>query len=209
MPENDGVIQYRLNHRDGELPAGADYPGLFDWFRRCRERGLIGQDPARYQGYAFGNISVRAASGFVISGTQTGGKAALGTSDLAWVIEFDTTANHLRSTGPCRPSSEAMTHGEVYRCLPGVNAVIHVHSPTVWQAASLLGLPTTSPAAGYGTPQMAREVAALLAARPDSGVLVMGGHEDGVIGYGGDMQTAGSRLLQTLAKAERLLLSRS
>jgi hypothetical protein len=204
MTENDGVIQYHLNHRDGELPAEADYPGLYDWFRRCRERELIGRDPERYQGYAFGNISVRAAPGFVISGTQTGGKATLGTSDLAWVIEFDTVANRLRSIGPCRPSSEAMTHGEVYRRLPGVNAVIHAHSPTVWQAAGLLGLPTTSPGAGYGTPQMAHEVAALLAAQPESGVLVMGGHEDGIIAYGGDMQVAGRQLLQTLAEAELL-----
>lgn len=47
---------------------------------------------------------------------------------------------------------------------------------------------------------MAREVAALLAARPGGGVLLMGGHEDGVIAYGADMQAAGSRLLRALAE---------
>jgi hypothetical protein len=51
---------------------------------------------------------------------------------------------------------------------------------------------------------MAHEVAALLAAQPESGVLVMGGHEDGIIAYGGDMQVAGRQLLQTLAEAELL-----
>ena len=201
MTETEGVIQYRLDHQAGELPAGVDYRGLFEWFRRCREQGLIGQDPARYDGYAFGNISVRASRGFVISGTQTGGMPALGEDDLAWVVDFDTGSNRLRSLGPSRPSSEAMTHGEVYRHLPAINAVIHVHSPAIWHAARTLGLPCTPAEAGYGTPEMAHEVAARLARQPDGGVLVMGGHEDGVIAYGRDMAAAGKRLFDALSDA--------
>ena len=202
MAETEGVIQYRLHHRPGELPAGPDYRGLFDWFRRCRERRLIGRDPARYGGYAYGNISARAARGFVISGTQTGGKPALGEQDLAWVTGFDLVGNRLDSTGPSRPSSEAMTHGAVYRELPRVGAVIHVHSPEIWGAAIRLGLPCTAAEAGYGTPAMADEVAALLARQPDGGVLVMGGHEDGVIAYGHDMASAGTRLMAVLSDVD-------
>lgn len=203
MAETEGVIQYRLDHRPGELPAGPDYRGLFDWFRRCRELGLIGRDPARYDGYAYGNISVRAARGFVISGTQTGGKPALQEQDLAWVTDFDLAGNRLHATGPTRPSSEAMTHGVVYRESPLVGAVIHVHSPEIWRASARLGLPCTAAEAGYGTPAMADEVAALLSRQADGGVLVMGGHEDGVIAYGRDMETAGTRLMEVLSEVER------
>ncbi len=202
MTESEGVIQYSLDHRPGELPPDGDYDGLFHWFGRCRRRDLLGQDPSRYDGYAYGNISIRVADGFVISGTQTGGKAQLTRSDLALVEAFDSTANRLWATGPARPSSEAMTHGEVYQALAGVNAVIHVHSPILWHAAAALGLPTTSPQAGYGTPAMAREVSRLLAQHPAAGVLAMGGHEDGIIAYAADMDHAGELLLQTLAAAE-------
>jgi hypothetical protein len=202
MRESDGVIQYRLDHRPGELPPDSDYQGLFDWFRRCRRLSLIGRDPGRYGGFAFGNISVRAPDGFVISGTQTGGHDRLDRADLAWVRQVDAAANRLQSQGPARPSSEAMTHGEVYRQLARVAAVIHVHSPVIWRAAAALGLPSTPPEAAYGSPAMAREVALLLAREPQGGVLAMGGHEDGILAYGRDMDDAGRRLLAALAAAE-------
>lgn len=199
---HEGIIQYRLDHSEGELPDDADYAGLFHWYERCRAHALLGQDPARYAGYAFGNISVRCGEGFVISGTQTGGRAALRHADLAWVRQFDSRANRLRSQGAVKPSSEAMTHGEVYATLPAVGAVIHAHSPAIWYAAERLDLPTTPPEAGYGTPAMAAAVCALLHRSPREGVLSMGGHEDGVIAYAGSMDAAGTLLLATLARAE-------
>lgn len=202
MTDSEGVIQYRLDHHDGELPAEADYEGLFDWFARCRQRDLLGRDPLRYGGYAYGNISVRAASGgFVISGTQTGGKPSLGRDDLAWVRHFDSAANTLTAQGPARPSSEAMTHGEVYATLASIGAVIHAHSPAIWDTATDLGLPVTDAAASYGTPAMAREVRRLLRATPQAGVIAMGGHEDGVIAYAATMPEAGALLLDALARA--------
>jgi ribulose-5-phosphate 4-epimerase/fuculose-1-phosphate aldolase len=204
MTDTEGVIRYRLDHRPGPLPAGVELDGLLRWFGRCREQGLIGRDPARYDGLAYGNISVRAARGFVISGTQTGGRPALGPHDLAWVEDLDAAANRLRASGPARPSSEAMTHGQVYRALASVNAVIHVHSPLIWRRARALGLPVTAAAAAYGTPAMAAEVRRLLQRRDaaDAGVLAMGGHQDGVLAYAPDMDAAGELLLATLARAQ-------
>ena len=202
MTKSEGVIQYRLDHRAGPLPADADYAGLFRWFKRCRERDLLGRDPQRYGGHAYGNISARCGEGFLISGTQTGGKMALSEDDLAYVEAFDPAANELRSRGPARPSSEAMTHGEIYRALPAVAAVIHVHTPVIWTQAARLGLPATPPDAEYGTPEMAAAVARLLEARPEAGVISMAGHEDGIIAYGMDLDAAGDRLLATLTRAE-------
>ena len=201
MAASDGVIQYRLDYQQGPLPAGIDVAPLLAWFQTCHELGLIGREPGRYGGYAFGNISQRTDPGFLISGTQTGGLPALTPDDLCWVQACETATNHLSASGPVKPSSEALTHGEVYATLPDVSAVIHVHAPTLWQAAAALGLPVTDPTATYGTPAMARAVRDLLIAQPTSGVLSMGGHEDGIIAYGPDLPTAGQLLLDAAARA--------
>lgn len=203
MTETEGVIKYALDYQPCPLPDGADLAGLFSWFAICREHALIGQDPARYEGYAYGNISVRAPTGFVISGTQTGGETSLGPDLLAWVQDFDIAANRLTAGGPARPSSEAMSHGQVYRALPDVGAVIHVHSPLIWRAAATLVLPTTPAEATYGTPEMAAAVERLLltAANDSQGAFSMGGHEDGIIAYGSDIETAGGLLIDLHERA--------
>ena len=201
MAESEGVIRYRLDYRPGKLPPAADIAGLCRWFLRCRELGLIGQKPDMYDGFAYGNISVRAGAGFVISGTQTGGRATLSPDDLAWVEDFNATTNWLKATGPARPSSEAMTHGQIYRALPAVGAVIHAHSAPIWRRTQALGMLRTAPDAAYGTPEMVDEVSRLLtSAGGDEGVFAMGGHEDGVIAYAGDMDRAGHLLLALLAR---------
>jgi ribulose-5-phosphate 4-epimerase/fuculose-1-phosphate aldolase len=203
MTEVEGVIQYRLDARDGDLPADADYEGLLDWFTRCRARELLGQDPRRYGGYAYGNISVRATPGFVVSGTQTGGRAALTCNELAWVLAFDSAANRITAQGPAHPSSEAMTHAAVYHARADVGGAIHAHSPEIWQQAAALGLPVTAVDAANGTPALAAEVERALRAMPASGVLSLGGHEDGIIAFGRTIAEAGETLLTALADAQR------
>ena len=206
MKQTEGVIKYQLDYQPSPLPPGADLRGLFRWFRVCREAGLIGRDPGRYDGYAYGNISVRAGVGFVISGTQTGGEAQLTPELLAWVEDFDIVANRLRAGGPARPSSEAMSHGQVYRAIPAVGAVIHVHSPHLWHAATGLNLPTTPRSIAYGTPAMATAVEDILRADPDeaAGLFVMGGHEDGIVAYGPEIDVAGAQLLDALRRAQTM-----
>ena len=202
MAESEGVIRYQLDYLPGNLPQELDLSGLLLWFGRCRAQGLIGQDPARYHGFAYGNISTRAKHGFVISGTQTGGMPGLSPQDLAWVQDFDPAQNRLKATGPARPSSEAMTHGQIYRAAPAANAVIHAHSGLVWRQARALGLALTSPEVGYGTPEMATEVERLLVSAPgDSGVFAMGGHQDGIIAYAANMDTAGILMLDLFGRA--------
>lgn len=203
MAQSEGVIRYQLDFQPGQLPPDVDVSRLCHWFGRCREQGLIGCKPDLYDGYAYGNISIRVDRGFVISGTQTGGNRALDRKNLAWVQEVDPVHNRLRATGPARPSSEAMTHGQIYHALPSAAAVIHAHSAAIWQRAKALGLPLTVAGAGYGTPAMAEEVRRLLAsATSDSGGFAMGGHEDGVVTYARDMDTAGRLMLELLAKAD-------
>jgi len=203
-PPAEGVIRFRLEHADGPLPAWAEPGEILAWFCRCRALGGIGRyPPERYQGAAFGNISQRGPRGFLITGTQTGGKQALTADDLAWVKSCDIEENRVVSQGPARPSSESMTHGQLYALDSGIGFVIHIHDPMLWRQADRLGLPTTDPAVEYGTPAMAREVERLMAmpATRQGGLFAMGGHEDGLVIFGADAEQAGLRLLALYRRA--------
>jgi hypothetical protein len=202
----EGVVKYQLDFRPGPAPQDPRLPELQAWQQICHRLGLVGQDPARYDGLAYGNLSLRLAGGqFLISGTQTGGKPKVQAGDYARVEHCDIDANRVSASGPLPPSSEALTHAAVYRGDPAIGCVMHGHSPEIWSRAAALGLPATDPAAAYGTPAMAHEVARLLAGpRPaPSGVFMMAGHQDGVVAFGADPEGAGTALIAVLARALR------
>lgn len=204
MPEHDqqeGVIRFHLEHEDAPAPVHAALQALLDWHARLYRAGLIGRDPQRYGGLAYGNLSIRTQDeGFIISGSQVGGKATLRAEDLAQVTACDIEANHVQSRGPRRPSSETMTHAAVYQADSSIVAVIHVHAPRLWQACAQLRLPCTPAAIGYGTPAMANAVADIIqsSCHPQQGILCMGGHRDGVIAWGESLDQAGELLLKTI-----------
>lgn len=205
---DEGVIKFALDYApDAPLPLPLLRP-LIAWRDVLARLDLIGQDPARYGGAGFGNVSRRLqGSGFAISGTQTGGLPTLGPPHFARVTACDPARNRVQARGPVAPSSESLTHGMLYALDARVRFVFHVHSPEIWRAREQLALPSTDPAVDYGTPAMAREIERLLASgatarRP---IIAMAGHEDGVIGFGRTAAQAGAVLVRALADA----LSRS
>ncbi len=101
------------------------------------------------------------------------------------------------------PSSEAMTHGAFYDLTPTIRFVFHVHAPSIWRQATRLRLPTSHSDIAYGTPEMAWEVERLFRSSilPETRVMAMGGHTDGIIGFGHTAQEAGMALVTTLANA--------
>ena len=202
QPE-EGVIKFRFDHEPGAAPEESTTAPLRAWFRILRRLELVGQDPARYQGAAWGNLSRRLGSGFVVTCSQTSGRRALEADHFATVEKWWPERNRLRSRGPCPPSSESLTHAMLYDEIPRANWVFHAHTPLIWRRAEALGLPVTDPAAEYGTPEMADAVRAVVAGlgRPSSGLLSMGGHEDGVLAWGGRAEEAGCRLMEALAAA--------
>jgi hypothetical protein len=202
----EGVIKFKLEHCAADPLPPTDLAALRAWHRICHRLGLLGREPGRYAGFAYGNLSRRAASGFIISGTQTAGNPDLGPGDYAEVHGWDVDANRVISRGPCRPSSESITHGMIYEAAPA-NFIVHAHSPEIWSSAGPLGLAATGAEVAYGTPEMALAVRRLFETgelAPEQGLFVMLGHEDGVVSYGTGAETAGALMVTALARALQL-----
>lgn len=206
MSEREGVIKYRLTHDDGILASTIDISEINAWRTVLYRLQLIGQLANKYHGLGFGNISQRLhleQAPFLITATQTGHIPVLERNDFAVVSAASPAENWLHSTGPSRPSSEALTHASVYRLDNQAQAVIHVHSPELWRQTHALRLPHTAADIAYGSVEMSTAVEALF----DSGqlrslpIFSMLGHEDGVVAFGATLDDAATTLLTQLTKA--------
>ncbi len=210
MIEQEGLIKYELDFTPSSAIEGEAFRELNAWRRIFYQLDLIGQDPQRYGGLGFGNISCRFIDGqtqkhsssFLITGSQTAHLSTLSASHYVLVQECDVKNNRVNAVGPIKPSSESLTHCAVYQCDPAVNAVIHVHSPEIWDNAEQLNIPGTDSSARYGTPEMARQIQHLLSiSGSSSGVIVMRGHTNGVISYGTSLDDASIGLIRLYQKA--------
>ena len=203
MSEQEGVIQFNLSHHTSDAISYPELAELIAWHERMHALGLISQDPSRYLGYAYGNMSHRLVNNeFLISGTQTGGLAKLADEHYAHIDDCDINNNKITSHGPVKPSSECMSHAAIYAARPDVMAVIHVHSPLIWQQHEALQLASTPANVEYGTPEMAT---AIQNGIPHSnGCIAMLGHEDGIICFANDINTAGHQLLALYEQAKSL-----
>ncbi len=211
---DEGVIKFSAEHdqRPLERSRHAELAcKLIAWRELMARTQMVGQDPARYGGAGFGNVSgrigppgsPRGARAMLITGTQTGGLASLGLDHFCVVERYDIARNRVVSHGAILPSSETMTHGAIYDLSPHVRFVLHAHTPLIWRRAAALRVPTTPPEVPYGTPEMARAVQELWrsSALSERRILAMGGHEDGIIVFGSDCEDAGKTLLVYLARA--------
>jgi len=210
--EQEGVIKYSLVFQAETLPIAPHLLAQLNTGRgTCKQLHLIGQETHRYDGFGYGNISIRSASSnseFLISGTQTGVLEALLDTDIACVTQIDTKQNTLCAKGRTEPSSEAMTHGVLYQLSSNINAIVHVHSPEIWSFSDALTLANTAHDIPYGTPEMATAVSSLasslLAIQGLPFGFVMKGHEDGVVVAGETMQQCTDLLLTLLENAKAL-----
>lgn len=152
-------------------------------------KGFLGVLP---NGIGFGNISVRDGNSdrFIITGSATGGIQVLDVSHMALVESTSFEENSLVCRGLIAASSESMSHAIIYKNLPGINAVIHIHDSKHWNKF-FNQLPTTDPSAEYGTPEMAFSIHRLITeTKMEQGLLVMGGHEDGLIVFDSNLEGA-------------------
>lgn len=192
----EGVVKFDCEWiRTGALACP---PQLLQVRNMLYADGLIG---TTQEGLGFGNVSMRAAGGcqFFITGSQTGGLAALTAQHVAKVVCFDHSRNWLRCEGPVSASSESLTHAAVYQNAPAVNGVIHIHNRLMWR--KMLGVYAgTSVLAEYGSTALAGEVGLLVQspAVVQGHALVLAGHADGILFFAHDLEEAGRICLEML-----------
>jgi len=195
LDRDEGYVKYKCNWTNLDSIGANEIIQLNHWRDRLYQLGLIG---IYDDGIGFGNLSIRQkdADLFIISGTKTGGIPHLTPQHYTRVTDFNWEENYVTCVGPIQASSESLTHGAVYTANCEVNAVIHVHNLQLWHDL-IDRLPTTNQNCAYGTPEMAREIMRLSRADrvKNLQIIVMSGHEEGIITFGKDLTEAGNILL--------------
>jgi L-ribulose-5-phosphate 4-epimerase len=194
-------IKFTCDRADAGTPPFSGFAELNAHRRKLLDLHLIGVDP---NGVGFGNLSVRdgATENFYITGSATGGIRELTLVDCAKVVACDFERNLVRYEGSSLPSSESLTHAAIYRSDPRAGAVIHCHDSKLW-AAALNRAPTTSKAAEYGTPEMANSIMQLFTHTNMPKIVVMAGHEGGILTFGKDLDEAFGVLMREREKIHR------
>ena len=201
MTEREGVIKFALDYVASAATPFAAFQVLEAWRSIYKETGLIGEDPARYDGYGFGNLSARTRAGLVITGTQTGAIERLGKAHYAEVTGWCLAQNRVSAMGPIKPSSESLTHAAVYEAFDEIQFVFHVHSPDIWHATERLSIACTPADIAYGTVEMALSLKKITEGLGVKGLMTMLGHEDGVMSWGTTARDAGELIISALAEA--------
>lgn len=171
--------------------------------RKLLDLRLIGADA---NGIGFGNLSVRdgATKNFYVTGSATGGMHELTVADCAKVVACDFERNQIVYEGSAIPSSESLTHAAIYESDATARVVIHCHDFKLW-AALLNQAPATSKAAEYGTPEIANEIMQLVTHTDAQSrkIIVMAGHEGGIVTFGKDLAEAFAILMREREKIYR------
>ena len=196
MTREEGYIKFKCLLVGEDFNFSKDQFLLIEnWRERFYKLNLIGAYP---NGIGFGNISIRFKEGnnFIISGSATGNYKHLKMEHYALVTDFSINENSLSYIGRVKASSESLSHAVIYETSDLINGIIHVHSKLLWDRL-IDKIPTTNQLVTYGTPEMAMELKkTLLNNKLESGgIIVMGGHEEGIISFGKDLKSAAKLLL--------------
>ncbi len=192
-----GVIKFNCNWIKSEALPKSELNELNTWRNKMYALGWIGVNTEEI---GYGNISIRSKNNeFIISGSATGKLKTLNNEHYTKVVEYDLEKNSLTAVGPILASSESLTHAVIYEYDKTVNAIIHIHNYDLWKK-NMNEMPTTKKEIEYGTPAMANEMIRLFNETDlrNKKVLVMAGHEEGIISFGENLEEAGNLLLKLL-----------
>lgn len=192
----EGYIKFNCNWEQKKIQIQDEIFEQLDAARtQLYELELIGMYP---DGIGFGNISVKSAesSSFIITGSATGQFAKLEPKHFALVTGYNFNLNAISCTGQTKASAESLSHAAIYETLPEVGAVVHIHCLSLWEKL-LNVLPTTSAEIEYGTPEMAGAIRELISEmKSDEKVIVMGGHREGILAFGQNLDEATSEIIK-------------
>lgn len=207
-PAAEGTIQFRFEltpATPADEPNAEQFAQFVSWRRILKRLKLVGRDARRYDGYGYGNMSMRdpeQPARFFVSASQTSGAASITPHDVVRIDRWDTSRFEVAATGHAPPSSESITHGMVYAADPAIRWVMHAHSSDIWRMADALGLPTTAADVPYGSPAMAAAVTELMQRHGERPlVFATLGHTDGIFACGGDAASVGTAMINTLAQS--------
>lgn len=195
---DEGYIKFNCNWQKEACLSFAEIAALNDWRDRLYAFNLLG---VYDNGIGFGNVSARfGESQLIISGTQTGSVAQLDERHYALVNDYDIDKNEVYCKGLIKASSETMSHAVIYKSLPNVQAVFHVHHLDLWKK-HLHKIPTTAEHVAYGTPEMGYEIIRLIKETDvrNSRCFAMAGHEEGLMFFGESLEAAGRVVLDFFA----------
>jgi len=196
MKYDEGYIKFNLEWKEQSF----DFPvplfhSIQTWRQKLFDLNLIGAYP---NGIGFGNLSIRYHQNqFIITGSATGNFKQLTKRHYALVKNFDLDKNTLCAIGATKASSESLSHAAIYQANQEVNAVIHIHHQKFWEKY-IHKLPTTPQNVAFGTPEMAYEISKLV--KQEKGIIIMGGHAEGIMAYGKSLNEAGKIVLNHYQK---------
>ncbi|MDO9341133.1 MAG: class II aldolase/adducin family protein [Bacteroidales bacterium] len=204
---DDGVIKYDRSNFTHSGPIDlVEYSGIEYWRKILFKLNLIGEYKDARIG--FGNLSEsrdysqifkNTLPQFLITGTQTGKYSELDGNFYTRILDYDISAQKIKTMGPVEASSEALTHAAIYSANNKIKSVFHIHSPKIWEAMLDDNSDFTAENIAYGTAEMAVATQKCIAHK-NFGFFCMRGHTDGVVAYGQNLIETGEIILDACHK---------
>jgi ribulose-5-phosphate 4-epimerase/fuculose-1-phosphate aldolase len=140
-------VKFQVVHGTEEPVQDPRVNELIGIGKRLADRGFCPENS--------GNLSFRAATGFVITaaGSELG---KLKAGSFVWVQAVDIPQKKVFCAGKAPPSSEAMMHQMIYDARPDAAVILHAH------ALDLKNAPVTEREFPYGTVEFARSAVEVL-----------------------------------------------
>ena len=193
MNTEKGYLKFNCKlEKSGAVIPDDLFTEINKWRSRMFSMNLIG---AYDNGIGFGNISVRVpgTDNFFISGSATGNFKETGPEHYVLVTDYSYEHNSLSCSGTIPASSESLSHAAIYEADEEILAVIHIHHMEMWEN-SLNKFSTSDPNCSFGTPELAMDIAGLLKDKVTrkNGIIIMGGHPEGILFFGKNLEEAGN-----------------
>ncbi|MCD6598829.1 MAG: class II aldolase/adducin family protein [Bacteroidales bacterium] len=201
MDTKEGYLKFHCKlEKSGAVIPNNLFSEINKWRSQMYSLNLIG---AYENGIGFGNISVRVpeTNNFYISGSATGNFKKTGPEHYVLVTNYNFDHNSLNCQGTIPASSESLSHAAIYEADEEIMAVIHIHNMEMWENG-LDKFPTSNPKCSFGTPEIAMDIAGLLKneATREKGIIIMGGHTEGILFFGKNLEGAGNTTLKYYKK---------
>jgi len=169
------VVKFKTNFARRIAPHNAEIPNLIESAAKLSALGLLeGQS---------GNLSCRTRNGFIISCANTS-LAHIKEDEFAEVFNVYTPSQTqvVIANGLAEPSSESPVHWIIYRLLPNINTVFHIHDDNALKFSRELRLQVTSSFQESGTLALMKEVQKLIGSWQNLSYFLLKDHGAFVLG---------------------------